>query len=584
MPPPTNAEVIDLCLDDTPAKPPAQNRRQQLPKQSRATIGDFVVLSDDTDSATNHQDEHHAPVEERPAKRRRRSASPRQDDSLNLRFPTRTQGIDEPFRRKATGGARSLQRTVTLSLDGSDPILCSSSPLHGGFQSTAEMQKEWGAEEETTTDGFDFWSGERADETGKVASGGGYSERTLALLQELDSNTGKNPSNEGQRKATEEEKKKKNKNMKSGRDPKATVRKRDTRECIELEDGEDSWQNVSRRPGPAKKPQLTGAEKAEEKARREREKQQKLADKQAERERKLAVKEAKARERQAEVDLAHANKSKMDKKMSTPEMIVDLPESLEETPVADQARSFLRNLGVEVASHHPRRLKHVIKWRRKVTAEYSEARARWEPVAERITEEKHVMRVISARELVELIQAEQAAGHGGGDGHGDEEDEEEDDGDDRLDAHVSRLKRSFPGCRIMFLIEGLAAWMRKNKNVRNHAYRAAVMDGMPKDDGSGGGSGGSGSGGGGGGGGGSRPESSDTRATATARQERKKTEKKTEKKKKPQPQYIDEDVIEDALLRLQAMHTCLIHHTASAVETAEWIANFTQHISTIPYK
>ena len=548
MPPPPDAEVIDLCLDDeTPAKPPAPSRRRQVPKQSRRSIGDFVVLSDDTDSATNHQDEHHPPREDRPAKRRRTSVSPRQDDSLDPRLSTRTQGIDGPSRRNATGGARShgsLQRTVTLSLDGSDPILCSSSPLHGGFQSIAAIQKEWEAEEVNTADGFDSWSENRADATGKVSSGGGYSERTLALLQELDGNASKNRSNQGQRKSTEEEKKRE---KKSGRDPNATVRKQGPGEWIELEDGEDDSQNGCRRPGPAKKPRMTGAEKAEEKARREQEKQQKLADKQAERERKLAVREAKVRERQAEADLAHANKSKMDKKLSTPEMIVDLPESLEETPVADQARSFLRNLGVEVACHRPP-LKHVIKWRRKVTAEYSEARARWEPVAERITEEKHVMRVISARELVELIQAEQAAGDGDGD------EQEGHDGDDRLDAHVSRLKRSFPGCRVIFLIEGLAAWMRKNKNVRNQAYRAAVMDGIPND-------------------GGTLPEGSDTRVQARRR-----------RKKKPQPQYIDEDVIEDALLRLQATHTCLIHHTASAVETAEWIANFTQHISTIPYK
>ena len=48
--------------------------------------------------------------------------------------------------------------------------------------------------------------------------------------------------------------------------------------------------------------------------------------------------------------------------------------------------------------------------------------------------------------------------------------------------------------------------------------------------------------------------------------------------------YVDEDLIEDALLRLQIMNNCLVHHTATTFESAEWVANFTQHISQIPYR
>jgi crossover junction endonuclease EME1 len=56
------------------------------------------------------------------------------------------------------------------------------------------------------------------------------------------------------------------------------------------------------------------------------------------------------------------------------------------------------------------------------------------------------------------------------------------------------------------------------------------------------------------------------------------------RKKKEQEEYVDEDLVEDALLRLQVMHGTLIHHTAAMIETAEWIVVFTQHISTIPYR
>ena len=56
------------------------------------------------------------------------------------------------------------------------------------------------------------------------------------------------------------------------------------------------------------------------------------------------------------------------------------------------------------------------------------------------------------------------------------------------------------------------------------------------------------------------------------------------RKKKTPPEYISDDLIEDALLSLQIRHKVLIHHTASLVESAEWISIFTQHISTIPYR
>jgi crossover junction endonuclease EME1 len=117
-----------------------------------------------------------------------------------------------------------------------------------------------------------------------------------------------------------------------------------------------------------------------------------------------------------------------------------------------------------------------------------------------------------------------------------------------IDTHVLRLKSKFEGCSPIYLIEGLGAWMRKNNNIRNRAFQAAVLyqgdENINQNDPQGGGS----------------------------------------RRKKLVQQYVDADMIEDALLRVQVVHKCLIHHTATAVKTAEWVSNFTQHISTIPYR
>ncbi len=120
------------------------------------------------------------------------------------------------------------------------------------------------------------------------------------------------------------------------------------------------------------------------------------------------------------------------------------------------------------------------------------------------------------------------------------------DGQD-LESHVLRLKGECDESIPIYLIEGLETWMRKNKNIRNRAYQAAVLS---QTDGQ-------------------------VAGPPTAG---------PSKRKKPAAEYIDEDMVEDALLRLQVMHGCLVHHTAVPVETAEWVANFTQHVSTIPYR
>ena len=258
-------------------------------------------------------------------------------------------------------------------------------------------------------------------------------------------------------------------------------------------------------------------------------KEQKAREKEEDQERKRILKEEKARQKRIAADLAEINKSKLDKKDSTPEMIVDLPASIDGQSVDTQIREFLKTLGVD-ATLFQSPLPNVVRWRRKLKARWNADLDHWEPMERmEIHEEQHVMCIMSAKEFVALATAQNR-------------------GED-IDTHVVRLKSAYEGCIPIYLIEGLQSWMRKNKTAENRAYQERVNS----------------------------LSQSNTDGVPTASQQ-------ASKRKKPVSEFVDEDMIEDALLRLQVMNGSLVHHTNTSVETAEWVANFTQHISTIPYR
>ena len=58
---------------------------------------------------------------------------------------------------------------------------------------------------------------------------------------------------------------------------------------------------------------------------------------------------------------------------------------------------------------------------------------------------------------------------------------------ENIDRHVSSLRSRYRDCKPIYLIEGLEAFLRKNKTIKNRAYAAAVLSQLP----SGGGGGGS---------------------------------------------------------------------------------------------
>lgn len=511
-------EIIDLSLStDDEALPKHHHNANSFGKGDARLDDGFAFLSDDFDSGIRVDDV----WADKPSKRRKLSPSPPVGDglpkALKVDFAAEQGGSSKP----PAAITRHTRRN-----DDSDPIVFTSSGNDVGAisRATKDIFKSLssvydGSDEEVYLPHNPAASIQPPKLTSKL------SERTSALLATLSGNARPPARKRG-----------------SPRGRKKSNDKLVPRDTTSVSPNVESRPSRPR-PGsahidrcdpdkPSQKIRLTEVERDARAQEKERIKQagkvQKLKEKEKEQERKRILKEEKTREKQLAADLAEVNKAKTDKKISTPEMIVDVPSSIEGKSVDTQIREFLETLQVQVTSYYSP-LPNIIKWRRKVTATFNDELGHWEPIPEIIQKEKHVMCLLSAKEFVDLASTDST---------------EADDGLD-LEAHVLKVKSNFEDCVPIYLIEGLTAWMRKNKNVRNRAYQAAVISQLEG--------------------------AADTSQT-------------TSKRKKPAAEYIDEDMIEDALLRLQVTHGCLIHHTGATVETAEWVANFTQHISTIPYR
>ena len=269
-------------------------------------------------------------------------------------------------------------------------------------------------------------------------------------------------------------------------------------------------------------------------AEREGDKAQKAAAREAEKRRKLKEKEwqreEKAMAKRRAAALAEVNKIRTDKKISTPEMIVDLPANLDPT-IKMQAETLLEDLDVE-ACDWTSPVQNVVKWRRKVKSRYNEELEHWEPIPPRIDPETYAMVLMPAARFVKLALGEEG---------------------ETLESHVLAMRTHFNDHNIIYLLEGMTPWLRRNRNLRNRQFVSAVRSGL-----------------------GEEPSDSQQPSGSQVTRRRKPAAA-------PQ-QYIDEDAIEDALLQLQVLHGMLIHHTNAPVESAQWIATFTQHISTVPYR
>jgi crossover junction endonuclease EME1 len=291
---------------------------------------------------------------------------------------------------------------------------------------------------------------------------------------------------------------------------------------------EDKVRRVEERATKDHEKNSKAAEKVAQKAAKEREKAAKQAEKEAEKARKQAEKDAMVAAKKKEQEINSLNKLKTSKKDSAPEMIVDLSTAFFPSEFGEQIVSFVKKLGSEVnRDWSPGRIQagwRVVKWRRKKKATYDEEKAIFVPLPQmEICDEKHILVHLTATEFADLAYPESPDVPGTMD----------------LDQHVAKMKELIASDgRVIYLIEGVAAYARKAKNAINAAHRSQVNAAMG----------------------------------ARARPVR------------PPPRLITEDMLEDAQLRLQVQHQCLIHVTAAPIESAEWITVFTGDISTIPYK
>ncbi|RPB19631.1 hypothetical protein L211DRAFT_793911 [Terfezia boudieri ATCC MYA-4762] len=267
----------------------------------------------------------------------------------------------------------------------------------------------------------------------------------------------------------------------------------------------------------------------DEQEKRTEEKARKAVQKQAEKETKKVEKEAKALKKQKEVELNSINKLKASKKDSVKEIIVDISEAFAQSPSGQQLLRFLETQECERTVDWNPPLPNVIKWRRKVVADWNEELGYFIPIPETIREEKHVLVVVKADDFVNLALGETG-----------------------LDDHVNKIKALLGrgGVKPIYVIEGLTALLRKSRNAKNRNFQGAVRHAI----------------------GASADEDNNGNSCSVASRARK------------GPKVIDENMVEDALLSLQITHGCLVHHTVSMQETSEWISVFTGDISTIPYK
>jgi crossover junction endonuclease EME1 len=264
-------------------------------------------------------------------------------------------------------------------------------------------------------------------------------------------------------------------------------------------------------------PKVTADERA--RAREAKQKAQ-AADKEAKKAERDQQKRIRALEKEKAAALAEVNKIRTDKKVSTREMVVDLPVGLDEK-LKTQVETILEGLDVQHTTWQSP-MPNLVKLRRKVDSRFDDDEGHWIPCPSSIVDEDHVLVIVTAVELVKLAQ-------------------------DGLDAFVENIKSHLPTKKLLYILEGVTPWMRKNRNARNRQFASGVRTQNDTD---------------------APPASSQPRRRNAA----------------APPAIISEDIIEDAMLQLQVVHGALVHHTNVPLETAQWIGNFTQHISTAPYR
>ncbi|KAK9456295.1 hypothetical protein V1511DRAFT_497077 [Dipodascopsis uninucleata] len=244
------------------------------------------------------------------------------------------------------------------------------------------------------------------------------------------------------------------------------------------------------------------------------------------------MKEKKAQEKQRQRQLESVNKIKVSKKETCTEMIVDIDSEFAKTVCGSHLQSILEPLGISVSTNWTSPTGNMIKWRRKVFAEYNEALGYFIPIPEEIRKEKFLLVVLNGIEFIEMVI----------DGH--------------LFESVKRIKSLYHNMKIIYMIEGLSNVLRK-LNAQNRRQFANKVHGAL--------------------------EGNMVMSSSRQRKTKDDTEVLTRVQGKFNPN-IHPELIEDAMIGLQMSYNCLIFHTTTELDSAQWITILTQDISMIPYK
>lgn len=320
------------------------------------------------------------------------------------------------------------------------------------------------------------------------------------------------------------------------------------------------------KPTNAKKTKLTEAERAAKATDRAATRAAKDAEKELAKEQRRVEKERKALEKQKAADLAEVNKSRIDKKETTKEMLIAVTSNLRGTSVGTQIEAFMQAMDVELSyfdevidpspqvENEHTVCGNIIKWCRKVTRVYNKELDHYTPLPRmKIEDEQHLLIYLTAIEFTAV-----AARHSDTVAHVSEAVMKS-----NLDAYIQALQRKHERSKSIIMIEGLNAFLRKNENTKSREFVAAARAANVMVDVAG-------------------ESLAHPPSTSTTRRPKKRVPK-------PKDQldltFFTKELTDTLLLHLQLNHpNILIHHTATPSQSAHWIQLFTTHLSLRPYK
>ncbi|PKY37327.1 hypothetical protein RhiirA4_493476, partial [Rhizophagus irregularis] len=236
-------------------------------------------------------------------------------------------------------------------------------------------------------------------------------------------------------------------------------------------------------------------------------------------------KEEREAEKKRLKQIQEVNKIKGNKLEICRELIVDVSNDLSSKSLVDYLRDNPKYnyMTINTFQHD---IPNIIKWRRKVTAEWDDELCAFMPIPEKIQDESFVLIYFDVSEFIKLIK------------------------DDNLSENINRLRETFINKKLVILIEGYENYCRKRKTQINRNFTDAVRLGI---------------------------EDHDVEDMETTRVP-------TKKKKKNYEQEPDLEEVEEKFLWLQIIAKCLIIHTKDFEDTVETIGILSTDIATIPYK